>query len=174
MTKNLVGLFFTGVCIGIFLGLSKTPVLLQILVPLFTIIVSLLAIFTGKSNYESKNEVLKSIKNVSVFPIMWLLIGMVIGSCLGLLMKNYDVLAPSRGEINVNDKNQPKVESRTVLHNITKDECENLDLCSVKGGELLKRVIYFENPEVEYLLSKQVFSFEELENKLKSICGCEG
>ena len=36
--KNYVGLFFTGVGIGIFLGLSKSPILLQILVPILTVI----------------------------------------------------------------------------------------------------------------------------------------
>jgi len=93
--KNSIGLFFTGLGIGVFLGLSESPILLQILIPLLTIIVGLLSILTGQKNAEKLNanegRSLLTNKNISSFPIMWVVLGMVAGSFLGLLAKNYDI-----------------------------------------------------------------------------------
>lgn len=117
--KNSIGLFLTGLGIGIFLGLSESPILLQVLIPLLTIIAGLLSILTGQQNNEKSNanEVgLLNNKNISPFPIMWVVLGMVTGSFLGLFAKNYDIT--SQGKLfgnKVNSKNERAVDSLSFV-----------------------------------------------------------
>lgn len=92
--KNYIGLFFTGFGIGIFLGLSESPILLQVLIPLLTVIVGLLSILTGQKDEVKPNESepkLLNTKNISTFPIMWMVLGMVAGAFGGLYAKNHDI-----------------------------------------------------------------------------------
>jgi len=188
--KNNIGLFFTGVGIGIFLGLSESPILLQILIPLFTITVGLLSILTGQKSDEKSNtdkENLLINKNISPFPIMWVVLGMVLGAYLGLLAKNYDITG--RGVIfgQTTAKNAPvekgdgteprKVDvgqkSSTVLFGVSQESCEQMDLCNLKGVELLCSLNEIENPEIEEMLSKKEINLDSIKIKINIACNCQ-
>lgn len=188
--KNSIGLFFTGIGIGVFLGLSESPILLQILIPLLTIIVGLLSILTGqkteeKSNSNEGNLLLN--KNISPFPIMWVVLGMVAGSFLGLLAKNYDITGRGVmfGQPTSNNSTDtilvdavPKRDKKdektsTVLHGISQDICEQKDLCELKGIELLCTLNEIENPEIEEFLSRKEFNIDSVKNKINIICKCQ-
>ncbi len=189
--KNGVGLFFTGLGIGIFLGLSESSILLQILIPFLTIIVGLLSILTGQKNDDKSNTNDSSLltnKNISPFPIMWVVLGMVAGSFLGLLAKNYDITG--RGEIFgqttyskelsstklVDAESRKADESRkssTVLHGISEDLCEQKNLCNLKGVELLCTLNEMENPEIEEMLSKKVLNLDSIKIKINLSCKCQ-
>lgn len=96
--KNNIGLFVTGTGIGIFLGLSDSPILLQVLVPFLTLLSGLLSIFSGQRNHENpetKESELAKFKNLSSIPMMLVVVGMVVGSFLGMFARNYDVCSPS-------------------------------------------------------------------------------
>jgi len=189
--KNSIGLFFTGLGIGVFLGLSESPILLQILIPLLTIIVGLLSILTGQKNAEKLNanegRSLLTNKNISSFPIMWVVLGMVAGSFLGLLAKNYDItgrgvifgqpIAKNATPINRESTNGLKVDkvpkSSTVLFGISQENCEHKDLCNLKGIELLCALNEIENPEIEEFLSKNELNLDSIKNKINLLCNCQ-
>lgn len=187
--KNSIGLFFTGVGIGIFLGLSESPILLQILIPLLTIIVGLLSILTGQKNEEKPNQSEGNLlvnKNISPFPIMWVVLGMVVGSFLGLLAKNYDITgrgvmfgqpttySPDTKLVDAAPKRDDKEEkSTTVLHGISQDICQQKNLCELNGIELLCALNEIENPEVEEFLSKKEFNLDTVKNKINNLCKCQ-
>ncbi len=188
--KNYIGLFFTGLGIGIFLGLSESPILLQILIPLLTVVVGLLSILTGYQKDENLNTSEGSNltnKNISPFPIMWVVLGMVAGSFLGLLAKNYDITG--RGEMfgqttaenaNLKLEDDTKVlmadeipKSATVLHGISQENCEKRDLCNLKKIELLCALNEIENPEIEEVLSKKEINLDSIEYKINLLCKCQ-
>jgi len=188
--KNNIAIFFTGIGIGIFLGLSESSILLQILVPLLTVIAGLLSILTGQKsndNTSTNGSNLLINKNISPFPIMWMVIGMVIGSFTGLLAKNYDITG--RGEVFGNSihKNTPLVksseskppenaiyqQSSTVLHNISEEYCKQYHLCNLSGLELLCALKDMENPEIEQMLSKKEINLDSIKLKIKLLCECQ-
>lgn len=188
--KNGIGLFFTGIGIGIFLGLSESPILLQILIPLLTIIVGLLSILTGQKSEEKSNTNEGNLlvnKNISPFPIMWVVLGMVAGSFLGLLAKNYDITGqgvmfgqPTSRDFTdtklvdvVPNKDNTNKKTATVLYGISQDICEQKNLCELKGIELLCALNEIENPEIEEFLSRKEFNLDSIKNKINILCKCQ-
>lgn len=189
--KNNTAIFLTGIGIGIFLGLSESPILLQILVPLLTVIIGLLSVLTGqksddKTSGNESNLLLN--KNISPFPIMWMVMGMVIGSFIGLLAKNYDITG--RGKIFGNSlnenasltkssdsepsKNDIYKTSSTVLHGSKSEEyCRQYQLCHLNSLELLCALKDIENPEIEQMLSKNEINLDSIKLKIKILCNCQ-
>jgi len=132
--KDYLALLITGVGIGFFLGLSESPLLSQILVPILTVIAGLLSILTGQKNIDGSGEMgTKSVfnKRISPLPIMWIIIGMVVGSSVGLLAKNYDIFRNR----NLQLINQIDSESDTVLHESQEEICSIPHICILKGAE---------------------------------------
>ncbi len=179
-----------GTLVGIFLGLSESPILLQILIPLLTVIVGLLSILTGQKSDEkpTTNETtFLGNKNISPFPIMWVVLGMVAGSFMGLLAKNYDITG--RGEMfghatskSVSTtklvereprKDADHIKSSTVLHGISEELCEQQNLCNLNGLELLCALKDIENPEVEEMLSKNELNLDSVKYKINISCNCQ-
>jgi hypothetical protein len=89
-----------GIGIGWLIGLSVSPVLNIILTGLITILASILTIISGisKSNAAAEdtvkdtNLVTSKIINVNLFPLMWLVIGIVSGSVSGIYTRNHDLI----------------------------------------------------------------------------------
>ncbi|MDX2278079.1 MAG: sulfite exporter TauE/SafE family protein [Saprospiraceae bacterium] len=180
--KNYVGLFFTGVGIGIFLGLSDSPILLQILVPILTVIAGLLSILSGqKTNENSSGSGNLLDKNISPFPIMWLIIGMVAGAFTGLLAKNYDVTGNNSHKLvsstslvqNGSKEEMEHPKSSTVLHGMSVEFCEKYHLCELSGIELLCALKDIENPEIEEILSKKELNLDSIKLKINLSCNCQ-
>lgn len=87
----------TGFGIGILMGLSKSPILAQILVPVLTLFVSLISILSGQSGQTKPDEQgsILGFKNVNILPITALVIGLVLGSLNGLIFQNSDITNPT-------------------------------------------------------------------------------
>jgi hypothetical protein len=176
--KNYIALFFTGIGIGIFLGLSKSPILLQILVPLLTIIVGLLAILTGQKGFEKpekegKEYSLLKLSNINVFPIMWMVLGMVAGSALGILAREYQVLSPNSTTMSEQIEVSKEGVYGTILHNDDVDECEGYQLCKFEGIELISKLKNVRNPELKLLLKKNELNLDSIKFKINEICNCK-
>ena len=155
--KSNIYILITGVGIGVLMGLSESPVLVQILVPVLTVVASLISILTGQTNQAKTGEggAFLGLKNISVSPIMSLIIGLVLGTFLGLFSKNFDIT--NRGKLFGNE-----VTSKSELA---------LDSLIVKIRLLsLKQEILILEKQNEYLLSKGIetdskgLSFDDLEN----------
>ena len=145
--KNSIAIFFTGIGIGILLGLSDSPVLLQVLVPLLAIIVGLLSIFTGQKNYEAsegKESNLSRIQNVSALPIMLMVIGMVSGAFLGMLARNYDICSPPW--VSNPEKGNPI--NVIVLNQETSDSSKTAGMNDAQAAELIHLLKNSSNNEV--------------------------
>lgn len=155
--KNSLALFFTGTGIGILLGLSDSPVLLQVLVPLLAIIVGLLSIFTGQKNYEAsegKESNLTRIQNVSAVPIMLMVIGMVSGAFLGMLARNYDICSPPW----VSNPEKEKPINVILLNQETSDSTKTADLSDAQVGELIHLLKNSSNNEI-----RKAFDLEKVD-----------
>jgi hypothetical protein len=95
--KNIYTLI-AGFGIGILMGLSKSPILVQILVPVLTLFVSLISVLSGQSGQTKSEEVgttILGLKNVNILPIMAMIVGLVFGAFIGLICRNYDITNPS-------------------------------------------------------------------------------
>lgn len=179
--KNNVALYFTGLGLGVFLGLSKSPILLQVLVPMLTIVVGLLAILTGQKNESTENEpdntTLLRIKNINVFPIMWMILGMVSGSIPGMLARNYDIFSPKK-EPTVEAKNEKEPEkavdgSSSILFGDEKNLCSELKLCSLEGAELICVLKDIPDQEIEALINDKNSTLFSIKNKISITCECK-
>lgn len=178
--KNNIALFFTGCGIGVFLGLSKSPILLQILVPILTIVVGLLAILTGQKggSEENKEETNLSImKNINVFPIMWMILGMVSGSIPGMLARNYDILSPKQVQIEKSGELEAEKlevdEPKTVLFGVSEETCKKYHLCDIEGIDLICVLKDVENPEIEEMLSANQINLDSIKNQINRTCNCK-
>ncbi len=173
--KNNRALFFTGIGIGIFMGLSKSEILLQILVPLLTIIVGLLAILTGQKNYEKSDEnetQIEKLKNINIYPVMWMILGMVAGSALGIPARTHQIFTPKH----LKQKNfeQGDVSTyETVLFNLTEELCEELSLCDLEGWDLICQVKNVDDIDVVNMLEKPVINIDLITSKIHKKCSCQ-
>jgi len=179
--KNNIALFFTGFGIGVFLGLSKSPILLQILVPILTIVVGLLAILTGQENgsgYDKKDTSFSKMKNINAFPIMWMILGMVSGSVPGMLARNYNILSPNE-IVNTEPKSAEKKTEKlrespeTGLYGDESDFCAKLSLCNKEYAELICALKDIPNQEIEQILNDKNATFESIKIKINKLCNCK-
>jgi len=89
---NIPSLLICGAGIGILLGLSASPVL-NIIVG--SVIALVGGIIGGLSGLKSDSDAPRRRSSVSALPLATLVIGLVVGSLLGIYIRNYDLLAPS-------------------------------------------------------------------------------
>jgi hypothetical protein len=101
-----------GICCGILLGLSLSPVIEKTLGILLVFITSLLGVASGVSiNSETKDSKFK----VNPLPLSLIMIGIVLGSFLGIFIRNKNVLGNDANINNVTLKKDPiqNIEEKT-------------------------------------------------------------
>lgn len=89
-----------GIGIGWLIGLSVSPVLNIILTGLVTILAGVLTVLSGISKSDVTTEGVVNDKklvtskkiNINLFPLMWLVIGIVFGSGSGIYIRNIDLM----------------------------------------------------------------------------------
>ncbi|MCW5922910.1 MAG: hypothetical protein KIS77_11235 [Saprospiraceae bacterium] len=157
MTKNIYTAI-TGIGIGILMGLSKSPILAQILVPILTVMVSLISILSGQTTPTKSEEAstILGLKNINILPVMSLVIGLVFGAYFGLLARNYDITNPSTWA--------KRTKSDNEIDSLTFD----IKLLSLRQSKLIleKQNNYLLNQEIKP--NSDGLTYSDLTNLLKS------
>lgn len=145
MTKesffNNMSLIIIGLGIGWLVGLSVTPgTTLTVITSIMTVVVLLITVVSGLESKALENEHLKW--KVSPIPIALFVIGLVVGSSLGIYARTHNLLGVDMEE---SRSNLPKVvestlenstrnlpdPTKTILFASEYDECERLQAFSV-------------------------------------------
>jgi hypothetical protein len=150
MTKesffNSMSLIIIGLGIGWLAGLSVTPVIVSIIVALFGVIAPLIAILVGVT---PKNE-----QRINLLPIALLIVGLALGSILGIFTRTHNWLGVVTNTPNKAASTPHASPSDGVLFGDEHDECERL--LTYDDSELPK--------EVEYSIIER---FNDLPNLIK-------
>ncbi|MBR9921756.1 MAG: hypothetical protein GYB31_13030 [Bacteroidetes bacterium] len=181
--KNTLAIFVSGVCIGVMLGLSRSETLSSVLVPIISVLMSLVSIVAGVKLLEKDIEAKKiPIVKISAVPVMFLLIGIIAGIFPGNLLRNYNVLSPNSSPLKTATETDNKDENEVIdtdtailtgLYSYGGEICENIGVCELTALELLCELQSIENPEIEKMLFTYQDNLGVIVFEVKKICQCE-
>jgi hypothetical protein len=126
-----------GICCGILLGLSLSPVIDKTLSAIIAFTITLMGIVSGVTIYNQNNN---SKFQVSPVPLSLLLIGIIAGVFIGILMRTHNILGVSNSaQIQIMKDTAGKSpkdysENVTGLHNAFSEPCEIMK--PLHGSEL--------------------------------------
>lgn len=96
--KNNLCIIFSGLFLGWLMGLSVAPVVKDVITSLMLIITTLLTIISGVKNFDDKiqfNKYFSLVKNLSITPILSLMLGVASGATAGVYVRAHNYLGPS-------------------------------------------------------------------------------
>ena len=181
---NSLSILLTGIALGWLVGLSVSHVVQTVVASLIGLLVSIISILAGLHSTEddsaSKNHIVYSLSQISVFPIMFLVIGISTGTTFGILARTHSILSPKeyreRFVNNQTKKNDIKSEestyydeSGTVLFGSKNNVCRKL--CGLDNRELILAI-----KSSSILKIRDLLKFEDdsvkMRNQLNNICKC--
>ncbi len=140
--KNNLATFISGISMGILIGLSESEILAKILVPILTLVIGTLSILVGYKRDEKGDDSAegfeKLINRINLFPIMFLVVGIVVGAFGGLYAKNYDIMSPPKVVLEsekTHADNNSHERSGTILKNLSAAFCASRLLCELSDWD---------------------------------------
>lgn len=129
--KNSIHLIVIGICGGIIVGLSVSPIVEKILALLITIVVSLVGLLCGIS---VEGSAITKKARITPAPLSIVMIGFLVGTLSGILMRTNNVLGASISDIKLSPRMKEMKDSLTIVNSITglhaskdKFDCSELD-----------------------------------------------
>jgi|GEM_PF-5476890 len=178
--KNNLATFISGISMGILIGLSESEILAKILVPILTVVIGALSILVGYKTSEKGDDSSagfeKLINRINLFPIMFLVVGIVVGAFGGLYAKNYDIMSPKTTIVdneNTQASSDSQRKSRTILRNLSKEFCESRLLCGLTDWDLLCQVYDADDIGIKKLLDTRHFNLDSITAKIHDSCQCD-
>jgi hypothetical protein len=114
--KNAVHYAIIGVCCGILLGLSLSPVLEKTLSIIITFVITLMGIVSGvKVMTESKNPKYQ----INPAPLSIMMIFLLLGVFSGIYMRTHNALGTDIADQNLSQKMKELKDSLRIVHNET-------------------------------------------------------
>jgi hypothetical protein len=166
--KRTLHFLVIGLCSGILLGLALSPVIEKALVILLTFSVSLVGIASGVSVYKQSDHPQFKLDPA---PMSWIMIGIVVGSLLGMFTRTHDLLGMTRNAMSAYKKRDSLEmgQSRiTGLHSADQDAC--LAMRSLHGPKLEEYMHELGDPNLDRIIRTAQGDSSTLEAIKSLIC----